>query len=402
MKDILIVAHFTQAPGEKGNGRFEYIANMLVNSNNSVEIVTTSFSHLAKKHRDNSGSNKEKYKLTMVKEPGYKRNISLKRFYSHYIFGENLKKYLEQRRVPDLIYCAVPSLDAAFVTAQYAQRKRIKFVIDVQDIWPEAFKMVFNVPIISDFIFYPMKKKSNYIYKAADDVIAVSETYVNKVMSVNNKCEHPKSVFLGTELDYFDKLANASQITKARNEIWIAYVGTLGHSYDLTCVIDALAAIKSKGYKNIKFLVMGDGPLKEKFEDYAREKEISCEFMGRLEYSEMVSFLVMCDIAVNPITKGAAGSIINKVGDYAAAALPVINTQESLEYKKLLNDYKAGVNCDSDNSKELVEQILNFCFDDNLRKVIGENNRKLAEEKFDRKKTYKNIIIKILEDNNVH
>lgn len=44
MKDLLIIAHFTQVPGESGNGRFHYIAQNLNNENISVEIVTQLFS----------------------------------------------------------------------------------------------------------------------------------------------------------------------------------------------------------------------------------------------------------------------------------------------------------------------------------------------------------------------
>lgn len=38
--------------------------------------------------------------------------------------------------------------------------------------------------------------------------------------------------------------------------------------------------------QNIKFIVMGDGPLKSEFEDYAREKNVNAEFLGRLEYEK--------------------------------------------------------------------------------------------------------------------
>lgn len=47
------------------------------------------------------------------------------------------------------------------------------------------------------------------------------------------------------------------------------------------------------------------------------EKEIYAEFTGRLSYEKMVGLLCSCDIVVNPINKGAAQSITNKVGDYA-------------------------------------------------------------------------------------
>ena len=97
--------------------------------------------------------------------------------------------------------------------------------------------------------------------------------------------------------------------------------------------------------QNIKFIVMGDGPLKSEFEDYAREKNVNAEFLGRLEYEKMTGILCACDIAVNPIKAKSAGSIINKVADYAAAGLPVINTQECEEYRNLVENYKIGFNC---------------------------------------------------------
>ncbi|QSF42309.1 glycosyltransferase family 4 protein [Priestia megaterium] len=397
MKDILIVAHFTQVPGEQGNGRFWYIVDMLANKGHDIEVVTTQFSHRTKKQRTLTDQqlNQLKYKLTMLNESGYKKNVSFKRFYSHYIFSRNLKSYLNNRKKPDVIYCAVPSLDAAYVAAQYASKNNIKFIIDIQDLWPEAFKMVFNVPLISDVLFYPMNKKADYIYKTADEIIAVSETYKRRALTVNNKCQG-KSVFLGTDLTYFDKVSKENLVSKPVDEIWLAYIGTLGHSYELNCVIDALSILKEKGINNIKFIVMGDGPLKSQFQEYAKAKQIFAEFTGRLNYEEMAGILKSCDLTVNPIKANSAGSIINKVGDYAAAGLPVINTQESQEYRDLISEYNSGLNCKNGDPIDLSESILSLYKDSTLRKKMGENNRKLAEEKFDRNKTYPKLISRTL------
>ncbi|GHH97719.1 glycosyltransferase family 4 protein [Neobacillus kokaensis] len=394
MKDILIVAHFSQMPGEKGNGRFVYLAEMLENNGYKVEIVTTSFSHATKKHRKYNEEHlkQNKYKFTLLDEIGYCKNVSLRRLFSHYLFGRNLGVYLNERKKPDIIYCAVPSLDASYIAAKYAIRNKVKFVIDIQDIWPEAFNMVFNTPIISKIIFLPMNRKANFIYSAANHIVAVSETYVKRALDVNKKCKKGLSVFLGTELSNFDKFAEESKVVKPKNEIWIAYIGTLGHSYDLTSVIDAFSILRSKGYRNLKFIVMGDGPLKKDFQMYAMQKGIPCEFTGMLDYSKMVEILVKCDIAVNPITRGAAASIINKVSDYAAAGLAVINTQECQEYQNLIDKYYAGINCRNNNSKDLSEKIQFLYNEVEIRKEMGRNNRKLAEEKFDRHITYQRIL----------
>lgn len=382
-------------PGEKGNDRFNYIAERIDKGKNNVEILISSFSHATKSHRnvDKEKVNKTGYKLSTLYEPGYKKNVSIKRLYSHFILGNQLKKYLKTRKKPDVIYCGVPSLDVAKVAAKYAKKNNVRFIIDIQDLWPEAFKMVLNVPIISNILFYPMKKQANYIYKQADEVVAVSQTYADRGLKSNTKCESGYSVYLGTELNYFDQLANGyKNKDKLEDEIWLAYIGTLGHSYDLIPVIDALKKIKDYCIGNIKFVVMGDGPLGAKFEDYSRKQNIYANFTGRLDYGDMVGVLATCDIAINPIKKNSAGSIINKVGDYAAAGLPVINTQESDEYRSLLEEYNAGYNCVNGDSEDIAEKLSLLIKNENARKEMGEGNRKLAEEKFDRECTYKKIL----------
>lgn len=389
---ILMIANFVTFPWEGGNSRFIYLLNKMHYKKEEVELITSNFRHETKKNRMilNEELNKLNYEVTFLAEPGYKRNISLKRFYSHYKLGKELRKYLNGlEKKPDVIYCAVPSLDFSRAAATYAKKNNIRFIIDVQDLWPEAFKMVFKVPILSDMIFYPMKKQADYIYKCADEVVAVSETYVNRALKVNKKCSKGLSVFLGTDLEHFDKYAKENKVDKDNTKIKIVYIGTLGHSYDIKSVIDAIEILNNQGINNIKFIVMGDGPLKQEFECYAKKKNVDCEFTGRLEYEKMVGQLCSCDIAVNPIKKGSAGSIINKVGDYAMAGLPVINTQECKEYQKLVEKCNIGFNCES---KNIAENIKRLIVNSNLREEKGKNNRELAEKKFNREESYNKII----------
>ena len=79
-------------------------------------------------------------------------------------------------------------------------------------------------------IFYPMKKQADYIYSKADEIIAVSETYCNRALKVNKKTKKGLSVFLGTDLEYFDKCKENNKTEFNDDIIRIAYIGTLGHS----------------------------------------------------------------------------------------------------------------------------------------------------------------------------
>ena len=146
--DILIISQFGSTYSENDNDRFLYIAKKMC-INNRVEIVTSSFCHEKKNHRV-TAQKEWPFKITFLNEIGYKKNVCIKRFLSHFIWGINLKKYLKQRKTPDVVYCAVPSLTGPYFVAKYCKKNKVKFVLDIQDLWPEAFKMVYHEPILSD------------------------------------------------------------------------------------------------------------------------------------------------------------------------------------------------------------------------------------------------------------
>ena len=395
MKDILIIANFCRDFSETDNGRFMYLCKELCRENN-VEIITSDFSHSSKKHKEPL-VHSWPFTITFLHEPGYKKNVSVQRFMSHISWGKEVKRYLVQRKKPDVIYCAVPSLTAPCEAAKYCERNGIRFIIDIQDLWPEAFQMVFNIPVVSDIVFAPFKHRADEIYKRADTVCGVSETYVNRALKVNQKNKNGRVVFLGTSLETFDSNAKNNLVEKPIDELWLGYCGSLNTSYDLTVVFDALAILKDEGVVLPKFIILGAGEKATEFKNYSSKLGLDCLFTGKLPYNQMCGWLARCDIAVNPITHNAAQSIINKHGDYASAGLPVINTQENAEYRNLVDYYHMGFNCENGNPEDLAVKLKALIVDAQQRKEMGKGARKCAEERFDRRSTYETLISVILE-----
>lgn len=389
--DIVIVSSFTGDLSKSNNDRFLYLARML-SEDNQVELITSRFYHTAKRFHDDPQGDWP-FKITLIDEPGYPRNICLQRLHSHWVFGRNLASYLSRRSVPDVVYCAFPPINSAKVVADYCRAHDVRFVLDIQDLWPEAFEMVFHVPPFSNMAFAPLYRQANAVFSAADELCAVSDTYLQRALEANSSCHAPQVVNLGTDLETFD--ANSGKpldIEKRADELWMAYCGTLGESYDLPIVLEALSILAEEGKPAPLFFVMGDGPRKEEFERCAEEHGLGVVFTGRLPYDEMCSLLKMCDFAVNPIVGNAPQSIINKHADYAAAGLPVLSTQESPEYRDLVDSYQMGFNVENGNARELADRILELCSDKEQRFRMGQSARRCAEERFDRKRTYRNLI----------
>ena len=148
--DIVIVSQYLRdiTSFEDNNSRFVYLARLLAqNPKNRIEIITSDFNHFTKRHFTQVGQ-LPGVKICALHESGYPRNVCLKRFASHKELAKNISDYLNKRKRPDVCYCAVPSLDVGEAVALYCEKNHVRFVIDVQDLWPEAFKMVFHVPVL--------------------------------------------------------------------------------------------------------------------------------------------------------------------------------------------------------------------------------------------------------------
>lgn len=388
-KKVLIISNYWHFPEEKSSSRYNSIAEKAVEAGLNIEVITSTFYHTKKIQR--VVTPKSNYKATLVREPSYNKNVTVKRIISHITFANGVIKYLKENEKPDVIYVFTPPTILAKKVVKYANINNIKVIIDVLDLWPEAFEML--LPKFALKLLFPMRKSVEYAYKNADEVVAVSKTYINKVNKFNKRGSKGVSVYIGTDLSVFDEYANGAQeLTGKLRPITMAYIGMLGHSYDLILVMDAMKSLINQGYDNVEFLVMGSGPMQEKFENYARENNLPVRFTGRLSYKDMVQNLVMCDFGINALIGSSVASIINKHADYVSAGIPMINIQKDNEFNNLLKEYDAGIVCDVGNVTALEDAIRFLADNQDERIRMGKNGRKLAEELFDRNYTYKNII----------
>ena len=373
--------------------RFCYLAKMMYEQGHNVELVVSDFCHDNKTERENASCKLYPFKVTLLHEDPYIKNVSIQRLKSHFKWGKQVGIYLKTVELPDVIYCAIPSLTVAKEVAKFCKRNEVKFVVDLQDLWPEAFAMAIPSKLLQQ-AFLPMKWYVDASYRAADLAVAVSDTYVNRILTVNKRISDGLSVYLGNDGGVFDEGRKKYQLERNEDEIVVGYIGNMSTSYDIPCVMDALAIVKKRGNvkQSIRFVLVGGGVDEDKFKDYAKNVYPNTTFLGRKSYQEMAGLLCGYDIVVNPIVKGSAASIINKVGDYALSGKPVVNTQESLEYRELVDLYECGINCECSNADIVAVAIEKLALDLKLRSRMGENATRLGRERFDRRYTYPKIV----------
>ena len=397
MSKIAVITMGVRLNQEQGYTRFRSICEMLADAGHEVDLITTTFQHWEKRQRDVNQIRRDQYKfrIRFIYEPGYRKNVDLLRIFSHRVAATKLKKLLEKTGDYDLIYAEIPPNNVALTAAEYAHKRGIPFIADVNDLWPEAMRMVIDVPVLSTLIFYPLQREAEKVYALASGVIGTSDEYRERPFQKRKRDIPKKTVYVGNELQVFDEgyEKNKDAVVKGEDEFWVSYAGTIGTSYDIRTMVLAAEELKKRGITNIRFKIMGGGPMKEELEQLAETRKAdNVEFVGYIPYDLMAAYLTKSDILVNSFVKKAPQSIVTKIGDYLAAGKPMINTCMSPEFRDKVKKDGFGVNIIPEDAGILADAVEALYQDPEKRQRMGERARLIAEEQFDRPKSYQEIL----------
>lgn len=404
MKKIAIITMGVKLKGEKGYTRFGYLAEFLTKAGFQVDLITTTFQHWEKAQRDlkkiqaDIDAGEYPFGLRFIYEPGYKKNVDLARIRSHKIAAQNLKKMLEDKpedgKDYDLLYAEIPPNDVARVAAEYGVAHNIPFVSDVNDLWPEAMRMVLDIPVVSSVLFHPLQRDAEKVYSMVSGVVGTSDEYRDRPFKNQNRNVPKVTVYVGNEIKVFDEGAeeNKASVAKPEGEFWVSYAGTIGTSYDIRTMVLAGEELIRRGHPDIKIKILGGGPMKDELEKLAKDNKIkNVEFVGYAPYDKMAAYLAESDILVNSFVKKAPQSIVTKIGDYLAAGKAMINTCMSPEFRNKVEADGFGINIMPEDVEILAGAIEDLYNDDEKRLAMGKRAREIAEEQFDRPKAYQKI-----------
>lgn len=380
----------------RGYTRFRFLSELLVREGFDVDLVTSSFQHWEKAQRDTGKAcyRNLPYSVVFIDEPGYTKNLDLGRIRSHAVAAKNLRAHFEAHGGDyALIYAEIPPNDVARVCAEYANERGIPFVADINDLWPEAMRMVVNVPVVSDIAFYPFARDAKRVYTLLSGAVGTSDEYALRPAKDREKPYPKATVYVGNVLADFDAGVRAyrSGIEKPDTEIWVTYAGTLGASYDIETLVEAASLLGKRGVP-VRVKILGDGPDRTQLETRAHSLNAPVDFLGYQDYAHMAAYLAASDITVNSLVKSAVQSIVTKIGDYLASGKPLINTGTSPEFRKLVSDGGFGVNVEAEDALALADAIEKLASSASMRKIMGAKARAVAENAFDQPRSYLKIV----------
>ena len=396
MPRIAVISADIALPGEKGLGRIYDLTTRFQAAGFDTELITSDFQHWDKAYRTKEAMEAAAavapFRINFQHGRSYGKNLDPRRIAGYRTLGKNIAAYLDTRSY-DLIYCLIPDNYIAFRVTEAAKRKGIPCVVDVEDLWPEAMRMVLDVPVLSDALFWGFSHYAKKTYRNADAVVGSSDTYRDEPLKYGVNVPLRRTFYVGNLLSAFDRgAATPPPMEKKPGEFWVTYAGTLGASYDLSTLIEAAKRLKDRGEAGVTVLLLGDGPDRERLESQAKASGADVRFPGFVPYETMAAFLHVSDVAVNSLVPKAAQSIVSKIGDYLAAGVPMINTGLDPEFKEKVSADGFGVNVPPEDPDALADAVVRLRSDPAACAAMGKRAREIAVAQFNREETYPAIV----------
>ena len=168
----------------------------------------------------------------------------------------------------------------------------------------------------------------------------------------------------------------------------VLFFGTFTPHHGTETIIDAANVLRE--HKDIKFVLCGNGMMKNNCEKKANEYNLTnIKFTGMIDKSKLISIISQSDICLGIFgTSGKAkDSITNKVCQILACQKPII-TMDSKAMKEIkLENNKNCILVLSGSADSLANAILKLKNDKNLRDLIAINGYKTYEKEMSMQKT---------------
>ncbi len=272
------------------------------------------------------------------------------------------------------------------VSARFLSFFKMKpWVMEVRDIWPESIVAV-GLLNKNSFSYKFIRKIEIWLYKSANRIIVVTDSFRNYLISLNINPEKIEVVKNGINLEEINNFKNSVNkeidLNIPKNKLIICYAGTLGMAHGLDFIINSLTKLKNK---NFHFLFIGDGAEKNNLIELSKKLELdNITFLKRQKKSDLYKIINNIDVSLVNLKKNNTflNVIPSKIFENIAFGKPILLGLEG-ESKQLINSYRVGITFEPESQKSFInalKKIENFCG----TKV--ENNFVKMSIDFDRKK----------------
>jgi glycosyltransferase involved in cell wall biosynthesis len=408
---ILLIHQYFLEKGDGGGSRFNEMTQVWAAQGHEVTVLAGMVHY-------NTGLKPERYKGKYIyKDLGFYRNVDVIRChvseaynvnflgrlwaYFSFVFSSIWAGLFKVHKRYDVIIVTSPPLFVGITAYVLAIFKKLPFVFEIRDLWPESAidtGVLQNKTIIKFAYWF-----ERYIYKKASLINVLTPAFRDKL--INEKgVPKDKVIFIPNAADFSlaEKLVGSFDIDKFRkdhqleNKFVITYVGAHGVANHLVQLLDAAEKLKDT---DVLIQLIGSGMQKEQLKVDAKSRNLkNIKFVDPVPKEEVFQYILASDMGASVLKKVDTFKTIysNKTFDYMSCKKPVLLAIDGVS-RELVENANCGIYVEPENAEDIVRGIKEALKNKSNLTSLGENGYHYAKKHFDRTKLAKEYLENVQE-----
>lgn len=289
-------------------------------------------------------------------------------------------------RKANIVFATHTPLTAGIPGFVASRCRRLPFVFEVRDLWPESDIISGNLK--EGMFTRCIEALEVFLYAKADKILLVSPGFEKRLLERGYPAAKLKTILLGADGDIFRELHPSATFREKHGldgKTVAVYTGVHGRANGLDYILDAAAFLRDRD--DIRFVLVGDGMEKPRLVMRARGMNLgNVIFVDYVPKTELPGILAVCDIGLMILANvGERPVTPNKIFDYMFCGLPAaVNFPGPTA--DMVRAEKTGVFVDPERSEMLAAQVRYWADHPDETAAMGERARQAAFAKYDRRR----------------
>ena len=306
-------------------------------------------------------------------------------YFSYFIFGCIYVLFHAILNKYDLVFCQ--QLSPVMMSAPailYTKIRKVPLYTWVLDLWPESLKVAggINNRYVLGFFDWFVKKE----YKHSNKILMSSKSFDQSILKYGNY--ENKIVYFPQWSDGNKAIPTDFKLPKLPPGFIVMFAGAVGEAHGMECNMQA--ALLTKDYHDIHWVILGDGRKLEWVQQFVREKELwdTVHVLGRFPSDTMPLFFNKADIMLVSLTDSLLFNLYApaKISSYMASGKPIIACLNG-EGGEIVKQAECGWTVKAGDAEKLAELVINLShIEETELKKKGLNGLKYYNEFMDKEK----------------
>ena len=298
-------------------------------------------------------------------------------------------------RKVDVVVGTSPQFFTACAAWMVGWLKRVPWVFELRDIWPESIKAVGAMQ--DSLAIRVLERIEFFLYRHASRIVAVTHAFKDTLMRRGIDGSKIDVITNGVDLSNFSPLPKDADLSDklGLNGCFLAgYIGTHGLAHGLETLLDAAQTLQQvPGAENIRILFLGDGAKKAELVESARARGLrNVVFVASVPKDQVPRYWSLLDVSIIHLRKTDlfTSVIPSKLFECMGMGIPVLHGVAG-ESAAIVQSEHVGEVFESDNAQQLVDALLKLRADEARFKSYQANGL-IAAKRYDRKQLAENML----------